>query len=574
MHISEVEIANYRSIGMVRFQLPMLCAFVGPNNAGKSNILRAIDFVLGPRWPTEHSLGPDDYPNGDTSRVPRIRLTLVGGEAGREIRYQVEFGPYGDDGEPKLTYRTPTMQRERFVSRELRDRFPVVRLDVERAVRRQQPSNRWTLLGRLLAQVNQALRDDEARMTDFTETMHRLRDDVLTSVPEFETLVGTIRTQTARQLQRTIEEIDVEFSLYDPWNFYRSLQLVVREYGTTIGADQAGMGLQSSLAIAILRAYAQIARGNRAIIAIEEPELFLHPLSQRQFYRLLRELSYPANGSDPLQILYTTHSDSFVEIEHFDEICIVRREPDDDGTWTTKVAQGTYRELVASVRSSGYEATEATTRARLQALPAGASDALFATTAVVVEGRSEAESLPVYARALGFDLDAENVGVIAAAGKGSIPTIVRLFQALRTPVYVVFDGDAHLSPEERLPRLNRQILELLGETPADEPETTFGRECTVWREDYERELRDSTPRYVELEHAAGELMGGPGKGPRARYCAEQLARAGAVPRPVQTLVERIRSLHATTRQRVPEAGRDQAIPTADVRDDWPDEVPF
>ena len=52
MTIRRVRIENYRSDREADFALPCLCALIGGNNSGKSNVLRAINLVLGDRWPS------------------------------------------------------------------------------------------------------------------------------------------------------------------------------------------------------------------------------------------------------------------------------------------------------------------------------------------------------------------------------------------------------------------------------------------------------------------------------------------------------------------------------------------
>jgi predicted ATP-dependent endonuclease of OLD family len=97
---------------------------------------------------------------------------------------------------------------------------------------------------------------------------------------------------------------------------------------TTI--ETKGHGLQRSMIFTILRAYAELAHVKKAgekakerttIFAIEEPELYLHPQSQRTLMSVFREI---ASGRD--QVIYSTQSSLFVDISHFDQICIMRRE--------------------------------------------------------------------------------------------------------------------------------------------------------------------------------------------------------------------------------------------------------
>ena len=46
LRISKLAIENFRSIEDITLDLPQVCALVGPNNAGKSNILEALRRVL------------------------------------------------------------------------------------------------------------------------------------------------------------------------------------------------------------------------------------------------------------------------------------------------------------------------------------------------------------------------------------------------------------------------------------------------------------------------------------------------------------------------------------------------
>jgi putative ATP-dependent endonuclease of OLD family len=403
-----VEIENFRSIRHLAFNPKPLCAIVGPNNAGKSNILSAVEFLLGSRYPTELGLNETSYFYRDESQRLRIKAVLESiEESGPEQRwFEYRFDPdeEGGDGGYRL-WGGSGQASTRFVRREARERFPFVRLTVDRAIRQHNPTNRWTLMGRLLLEINREFQQDPARQAQFENTMVELRDNVLGSVPGFVELTSTLRDEAARQLGRRVEDVRAELSLHDPWNFYRTLQLVVQECGIRMPADEMGMGLQSSLVIAILRCYAKIARASRAVIAIEEPELFLHPLAQRQFYRLLRELAYPTDGSPSLQILYTTHSSEFVAVENFDEICVVRRVPDDDQEerWQSTCTQVLMDKVVAKLGEAGINASEKSVRASTRHHTAfGRCEGFFADAVVLVEGSTELLTLPIWAAGCGL----------------------------------------------------------------------------------------------------------------------------------------------------------------------------
>jgi putative ATP-dependent endonuclease of OLD family len=65
-----------RSIKELDIELPQICALVGPNNAGKRNILRANQRVLGRDWVRVSSFDEDDVYGRDPSADAHIKLSF------------------------------------------------------------------------------------------------------------------------------------------------------------------------------------------------------------------------------------------------------------------------------------------------------------------------------------------------------------------------------------------------------------------------------------------------------------------------------------------------------------------
>ena len=74
MKISKIEIKCFRSIRSLSLTPGDYSVLVGENNAGKTNILRALNLVLGEYWPSERSFSEDDFYNHDTSEPIEIRV--------------------------------------------------------------------------------------------------------------------------------------------------------------------------------------------------------------------------------------------------------------------------------------------------------------------------------------------------------------------------------------------------------------------------------------------------------------------------------------------------------------------
>ena len=86
----------------------------------------------------------------------------------------------------------------------------------------------------------------------------------------------------------------------------------------TVPVAQRGTGFQSALVLGILRYVAQQEAQNAGtvVFAIEEPEAFLHPQTQRAMARIMRQIA------DDAQVLVTTHSS--VIVDSFDITRIAR----------------------------------------------------------------------------------------------------------------------------------------------------------------------------------------------------------------------------------------------------------
>lgn len=179
------------------------------------------------------------------------------------------------------------------------------------------------------------------------------------------------------------------------------------------------------------------------VILVEEPELFLTPQRQRYLYRQLRHLAEMGN-----QILYSTHSPSFLNVARLHELVLTEHDPN---TGTRLVQPDP---LPASDEFRVYSEFDATR-----------SEMFLSRAAVLVEGQTERLALPFVFRALGHDPDREGISIIECGGKPNIPLIARVAMAAGVPFIAVHDRDAEAGEEpiqsERA--LNGMIADIAGE---------------------------------------------------------------------------------------------------------------
>jgi putative ATP-dependent endonuclease of OLD family len=276
--------------------------------------------------------------------------------------------------------------------------------------------------------------------------------------------ITILQEESARQMNMSPENFKLNFNLYDPWNFYKTLQILVKEpeIGLEIQASQLGAGAQASITMAILRAYSEIKlrRGNP--IFIDEPELFLHPQAQRNLYKILRKI---ADERD-IQIFYTTHSPYLLSLEDFDEIFVVRKNKD-RGTY---IRYAEIDKFIEDLKIRKGVTTDATTlklyykNAFEQTADSISSlEAFFAQKVILVEGESEALILPYFFEKIGFDYVTEKITIVKCGSKNELDRFYRLYSEFGIPCFVIFDGDKDKGNEDQR-KINNELFDIIGET--------------------------------------------------------------------------------------------------------------
>ncbi len=458
--ITEVVIKNFRSIEDLEFEsTPKLNAFIGPNGAGKSNILDAIIFLLGEKYPTINSLRKKDFFKGDD---------------GREIYIEIKF----DDGNT-LTFSKDTRGyglrlNGSYCSSDAREAYKVAYMGTGREIGEFLPSSRWTLLGRFLRKAHDFLENDKNAVEKLKKKLDTIKDEILISVKDdrgekvVEKFIDILKKEAERQLNLKGKNIELDFNLYDPWNLYKTLQINIYDPDTevTLSPAEMGMGLQASLSIAILRAYSELHLTNEPPLIIDEPELFLHPNAQRNFYNILKRLA--DNG---IQIFYTTHSPNFISLDRFNEIFLVRKNK--GGTYIRRADPKKFVIDLKNRRNIETNEEELMLHYKNAYENTGdsksANEAFFANKIILVEGQSESLILPYMFEKKSFDYIAEGITIVSCGGKQEIDRFLRLYSEFGIPCYVIFDGDKHIeddpntknSEKEANRKKNRELLKLL-----------------------------------------------------------------------------------------------------------------
>lgn len=468
MKIARLEITNFRSIEHIDLFPPSLCVLIGENNAGKSNILRALSLVLGDAWPSERHFSDDDFYNHTADPISikvyfdstfvefrnGVNLEVAGFELScKAYKRRVGTKPAGtlkvdyvcvDKTGKTLTYPSSPLRRgERNegpwldfrVTSELRERVPLIYIDVLRQYEDHDATARWSTLRRMLAEVNKEFAADKkkinvvqpdgttqalTRREAFEQTVRQAYQYLRTE--SFNQIETKLAAHALEHMGLTEGSVSLSFQSHDPTNAYKSLELFVTQMGMSVPATDVGAGLQSAIVIAIFRTYEELKKEG-AIFALEEPEVFLHPQKARFFRSILTALSAQGN-----QVIISTHSPIFVDISKPENVCLVRR-TEADGT---QIVQPKRTDLAANERAQLRLLTEFDTQR---------NELFFARRVLLVEGATEKLAFPLIAAAMKKDINRLGISVIECGGKANLPLFVRVAKAMSLTHVVVADDD-------------------------------------------------------------------------------------------------------------------------------------
>lgn len=240
--------------------------------------------------------------------------------------------------------------------------------------------------------------------------------------------------------------------------------------------------------------------GPDLILAIEEPELYLHPLRCRYLSRLLTELASENNEESTArnQIIYTTHSPFFIDLYKFDQMRHIRKQKTSDTPCSSsKVSQYSLdeaRKKLASISNiDESEFTEDTFRVRaLPLMDAIANEGFFADAVVVVEGLGDMGVLWTMQDILRKDWTSLGIAIVPARGKNNIDRPVIIFKGFSIPTYFIFDGDSHNKGKKdssETIKKNRRYLRLAGVSAEDFPATNVSETWACFEDEIDSYLK-------------------------------------------------------------------------------------
>lgn len=292
-----------------------------------------------------------------------------------------------------------------------------------------QADPRYSKIQEALTTINDLLNFEEVAITE-TEPIRESRLENLTrietKIKEFLCrLMPSVEGIKLRVLTEDIKDI-----------FTRGVEMTVDD-GVETDVLKKGNGLQRCIIFSLLNTLIMNERNlllaeeyaeevDPIILAIEEPELYIHPQLGKLFYDVLHTFS----ASD--QVIYTTHSPRFIDVYNYRNIAITRKSKE-EGTTLKNCNIDVFANLEEKKIFKG-----------LTQLNSDVNEMFFAKNVIVVEGPEDKIAITETLKKLGFitnrpeELD---ITITVTEGKQSIPFFVRVLNAFDINYVVLHDLD-------------------------------------------------------------------------------------------------------------------------------------
>lgn len=452
MKISKLEIKNFRSIKHLVIEPKSLCAIIGPNSVGKTNILKALDLVLGEGWATKAKVARELFYDIKEPLFieiyfnPLVEYSYID-KNGTERKNIVNSIKLEMRLEPELFVKTTINNGSDFYYQEnFKKECHFIYIPANRDLSDELRVSQWTLLGKLMKAVYENYlkkydNDEDKLKRDFAEKIKPAKEfleedfDSNSKTLTFKKFKETFKKYCEINSSGLANDFIPELNIYNLNWFYKTLQIHIKENFCEkyFDAEEIGAGMQNLLLISLFQTYAEL-MGGKVIFGIEEPESFLYPNAQRGLYKSMRELSKET------QIFYTTHSPNFIDAYYAYEIEILQKTKE----------QGTI--VLSKDKNFLTEETAEKEKFRIYTqFNAERNELFFARKVILVEGPSDKIFwTTICKKRWNFDLDKEGVSIIECGGKGGVNYFIGVCKLVGIQDYfAIWDQDIK---EEYKPR--------------------------------------------------------------------------------------------------------------------------
>lgn len=404
LRIVHFHVANHSGVPDLAVDVRDHLVLVGPNDAGKSSLLRLLDAVMAAAPARLYALLTVEHLR-DPELPLVVELSLIGPDEAQKAAFADELEAVDGDHRLRLRLEAHIDAATSELAIERRFTKPGIAvhasaaklahlgwtyLPSSRSPDRELGNGRASALRELLGGV-----DLEESLPDIQAAIAQLHG-VIAGVPSLVAVRDELAIALDDLLPRPVGVDDVQLRLpsADETDPLADIDVQLRDgdRSRSLRRQSDGTRAMSTVALQLLT------RATAKIIAVDEPETHLHPLAQRRIGRMLR--------TGRQQSIVATHSSSvLVQFDPMDVIALAGRG---------------HRQLSQAPFAKDPQAVS-------DWWTSPALEPLTASAVILVEGKTDAIVVESVARLLGHDLDRLAIAVGQVDGSGGFKMALRLF---------------------------------------------------------------------------------------------------------------------------------------------------
>lgn len=456
MHkIDWVRIRNFRSCLDTKVLLENYSPLVGPNNAGKSNILKALKWCLRPSGLLDKDFTDPTLKVSVTAKINGVTQQLLDS---LEENHRASISPYvrGDAFYIRMEQSTPGSSktlRKLYVStgdnsitdddlwtwkpnpsglpEALQIIFPepIFVESMDNATDDVSKFKTSSTIGKLLQLLSERIENEQHELVEALATISQKLNfngtSRLQALNDFDSIAS-------QRVQDFFPGVSLKIHIPTPSlsKLFTDGTIKIQEHGREMtDVDSLGHGAQRSIQMGLIRLLAefqtQADAGQTTLLLIDEPELYLHP----QAIELIRDALKILSQSN-YQIVFSTHASLLIQQEDVPYSNIVRKNQNGNTLVAERIA-----EAISTVIAGNAN------QARILFEIYNMNQILFSDRVLIAEGATEQSILPDLFKAMNRQLSTHKTALVVADGCAGIHKIGRILDKIGIPFKALVDLD-------------------------------------------------------------------------------------------------------------------------------------
>lgn len=446
--VSSITVKNFKSIKSATFRLEKYTPIVGQNNAGKSNSIAALKWLLKKERLNENDFNDNSKPievEGVIDGITDEIIGLLGDTHKKKIEEyindeqisikRIQPLPTSTAAQIILEVYHPVEQvwkpNPTGIDNAIRVMFPDAieigaMIDAVDDVSKYKKSN---TIGRLVAEILTEV--EKTHASSVSETLQEIHNKFSAQGESRAPELTNFDNAVSAKLQDIFPGIDIKLHVPTPElsDIFNSATIQLFEDKNSRDISMFGHGTQRSVQMALIRHLAELKKNaevkTRTLLLIDEPELYLHPQAMEQVRASLKRLSQAG-----YQVVFSTHSPQMIPANDIKNTLLIQKNV--QGTY----ARQTLKEAVEQV------AEDNASQYQLLFSLENANQILFSETVVLSEGKTEKRLLPyIFEKYFGETLGQRKIAFVEQGGVNNTTKTMQVLEKMHIPCKAIVDLD-------------------------------------------------------------------------------------------------------------------------------------